>query len=157
MLEIIIVIVAVVLDQLTKYLIVSGGMPQGEIIPGLINFTYVENTGSAFGAFSSGTTILTIVSALLAVVLAIVLIKNRKKSGRLFGIGLAMIIGGAIGNFIDRAFQGFVTDFIEFGFFRFPVFNIADCFVVVGVVLLMIYIIFMHDKRGSGSKAAHSK
>ena len=58
-----------------------------------------------------------------------------------------MIIGGAIGNLIDRALQGFVTDFIEFDFVRFAIFNVADCFVVIGVILLMIYILFIHDKR----------
>lgn len=149
MLEILIIAASIVLDQLTKYWINCGTLPQGEIIPGIINFTYAKNTGSAFGAFSNGTLILTIVSALLAVIMAVLLIKYRKKSGRLASVALSMIIGGAVGNLIDRALQGFVTDFIEFRFVRFAIFNVADCFVVVGVILLMIYIIFLHDKRNA--------
>ncbi|MFQ9178257.1 MAG: signal peptidase II, partial [Christensenellaceae bacterium] len=74
-------------------------------------------------------------------------IKYRKKAGKLASVSLSMIIGGAIGNLIDRALQGFVTDFIEFDFVRFAIFNVADCFVVIGVILLMIYILFIHDKR----------
>ena len=140
MLEILIIAASIVLDQLTKYWITCGALPQGEIIPGIINFTYAENTGSAFGAFSNGTLVLTMVMAVL-------LIKYRKKAGKLASVALSMIIGGAIGNLIDRALQGFVTDFIEFDFVRFAIFNVADCFVVIGVILLMIYILFIHDKR----------
>ena len=147
MLEILIIAASIVLDQLTKYWITCGALPQGEIIPGIINFTYAENTGSAFGAFSNGTLVLTIISALLAVVMAVLLIKYRKKAGKLASVALSMIIGGAIGNLIDRALQGFVTDFIEFDFVRFAIYNVADCFVVIGVILLMIYILFIHDKR----------
>ena len=79
--------------------------------------------------------------------MAVLLIKYRKKAGKLASVSLSMIIGGAIGNLIDRALQGFVTDFIEFDFVRFAIFNVADCFVVIGVILLMIYILFIHDKR----------
>ncbi len=143
MLEILIIAASIVLDQLTKYWITCGALPQGEIIPGIINFTYAENTGSAFGAFSNGTLVLTIISALLAVVMAVLLIKYRKKAGKLASVALSMIIGGAIGNLIDRALQGFV----EFDFVRFAILNVADCFVVIGVILLMIYILFIHDKR----------
>ena len=143
MLEILIIAASIVLDQLTKYWITCGALPQGEIIPGIINFTYAENTGSAFGAFSNGTLVLTIISALLAVVMAVLLIKYRKKAGKLASVALSMIIGGAIGNLIDRALQGF----IEFDFVRFAILNVADCFVVIGVILLMIYILFIHDKR----------
>ncbi len=152
MLALIVIFVGVVLDQLTKLWAVDTliGNPI-EVIPGIINFTYAENTGAAFGMFQDATWILAIVSFVLAVVMLIFLFKTmntygKRRYGKMYIISLSMIISGALGNLIDRVFLGYVVDFLQFDFISFPVFNVADSFVSVGAVLLGIYWLFLMGK-----------
>ncbi len=160
MLETIIVFLGVILDQLTK--LWASGSLQGagvvQVIPGVLNFRYIENTGMAFGLFGNGTWILTIASLVLSVLLTIVIVKYRKKYPRFPMICVALILSGAIGNLIDRAFAGYVVDFIEFAFVNFAVFNVADVCVTVGTVMLIVYMLFFMNKRrenhGPGTEAA---
>lgn len=155
MLEGIIVFLGVMLDQLTKLWVSGSLQPVGmiEAIPGVLNFRYVENTGMAFGLFGNGTLVLTITSAVLSVILAIGIIKYRKKYPRFVMICVAMILSGAIGNFIDRAFAGYVVDFIEFAFVNFAVFNVADIFVTVGTAMLAVYLLFFMKGENHGLRA----
>lgn len=131
------IIAVVVLDQLSKWLVVSN-MQYGESLPlieGIISLTYVRNQGAAFGLFA-GNTWLFIACALLVVV--IISIYNYKNP--LVGclqIILGLVCGGAMGNFIDRFRYHYVVDFFDLGWW--PVFNIADMAVVCGGVLLIIY------------------
>ena len=150
------------LDQLTKVLIVRSYElgESHEIIKGVIDFTHVQNKGAAWGMLSDNRWVFIAISAVLIVVLPIILYKYRRVHA-LFGISMSFIIGGAIGNMIDRIFCGYVTDFIEFSFVNFPVFNVADCFVTVGAVMMFIYLVFIdktifksNKKKDEGSADA---
>ena len=127
--------VVVVLDQAIKYAVIAN-MQLGQSLPlidGLVYATYVLNKGAAFSILQGQRWFFVV---LTLVVLAIVLwfVRSVPKSDKLLRIALALFCGGALGNFIDRARFGAVTDFIDFRFF--PVFNIADSCIVVGVILL---------------------
>lgn len=142
---IIIIAACVLLDQATK-LIAIACLEVGEkvvAIPYLFNFFHIKNTGAAWGMFSDSRWVFLIISAAAIIAMPIFLYKNRK-APFLFGFSLSLVTGGAIGNMIDRLFApgGAVTDFIEFAFIDFPVFNVADIFVCVGAVLLFIYLAF---------------
>lgn len=136
------------LDQLTKAL-VRGSIAAGEhlpLIPGVLGLTYVENTGMAFSAFSNFTWVLALLSLVVSVVIAVAMWKDYFK-GTVPTVFLALVLAGAVGNLIDRAFLGYVTDMIEVLFFTFPVFNVADCCICVGVALLALWILFF-DRSG---------
>jgi signal peptidase II len=109
-------------------------------LPGL-DLTYVKNTGAAFSLFSSHTWVLTLLSGVVAAVLAVVLAKEILPhwSGRL---ALGLLLGGALGNFIDRLLFGFVTDMFATNFMNFAVFNVADIGVTLGGVLLCVHVVF---------------
>ena len=149
MLETIIIIAAVALDQLTKYLVVQNMyMSSAEFIPGVVGFTYCENTGAAFSFMDNSTWLLTVVSVVMFGLLIYAMIVMRKnKAPWQVGACLAMIAGGALGNLIDRLFLGYVVDFIELQFMRFAIFNVADCFVCVGVALLIAYLLLTQKGR----------
>lgn len=162
MLEAIIICASVVIDQLTKLWASSAltGEAVG-IIPGIINFRYVENRGMAFGLFQNGTVILAVLTGIFICVMVYLLYRYKSKTTRPFRICLSLIIGGAVGNLIDRIFAGFVVDFIEFDFVNFAVFNFADICVTVGAAALLIYLIFFEkgknmlkglDSDGRGQK-----
>ncbi len=141
-----IVIISVVLDQITKYIAVTDLKPidVSPFIEGLIGFRYAENTGAAFGMMKGFRWGFIIISTVAILAIAVYLVKCRKSIPTLLGIALAMIIGGGIGNQIDRIINGFVVDFIEFQFIDFAIFNVADCFVTVGAFLALIDILFFH-------------
>ncbi|MBQ2285821.1 MAG: signal peptidase II [Acutalibacteraceae bacterium] len=132
------------LDQYTKYL-VSTHFVLGEsygFIKGFIDLTYIHNTGAAWGMLSGKKYILIAVTlAVMAVCIA--LFVKYAKGSRLMLWALTLVLSGGIGNMIDRIFRdGKVIDFLHFEFFpSFPVFNIADCAIVLGAVLLALYFI----------------
>ena len=147
MLYAILAVALVALDQVVKYL-VRANIQAGqviEVIPGLMGLTYVENTGAAFSMFSEHTWLLTLVSAVVSAVLAAALFKNvvRHPFGKLT---LAVILAGAVGNLIDRAVMGYVTDMFKTLFMDFAVFNVADICVVCGGIALAVYVLFFYDK-----------
>ena len=139
-LRISIVLLALFLDQLSK-IAVTRGMEPGEslrIVGDVIRLTYILNPGAVFGLKFGGASFHFILS-LLALVLVATLLKKTKVEERLAQIGLSMVLGGALGNMIDRFRLGEVIDFLDVGFgsYRWYVFNIADSFVTVGVFLLI--------------------
>lgn len=137
----------IALDQISKYLIASA-FSLGEgicVIEGLLDFTYVQNRGAAFGLLQGARVFFIILTIVVFVALIIYLYKARLTSP-LEKTALAFIAGGAIGNFIDRLVLGYVRDFIEVTFIDFPVFNIADCFVCIGAGLYILYT-FLDMKR----------
>ena len=146
--------VLVVLDQISKYLVVLY-LPKEEqirVIPYLFNFTYVENKGAAWGMMANSRWIFIIVSAIAVAVLAVLLLYFAK-SKKVFVSSLVLIFAGGIGNMIDRIFNGYVVDFIQLDFFqKFPVFNVADSYVTVGGFMLIIYILFIDRSFLSGKK-----
>lgn len=137
----------VVLDQASKFF-VRTTMTVGQtitLIPDWLGLNYVQNTGAAFSSFDNYTMILAGISLVvsLLLILAIALKWVRHPFGR---FTLMLILAGAVGNLIDRAVIGYVTDMIQVLFIRFAIFNLADIFVVVGVILLVIYVLFFWDR-----------
>lgn len=158
MLVAIITLSVVLTDIFTKYLVVQLLCPIGcsvTVIPHMINFTYVENRGIAFGLFADKRWLFMITSALLLVVI-IFLIKYARVDHSLFMVALSLVLGGGIANMLDRVFIGYVVDFIEVTFIDFPVFNIADCCVVIGSIALGVYFVFFDrsllTKSSDGAK-----
>lgn len=135
-----------VVDQITKA-IVRAKLPTGAslgFIPGLIKLTSVRNSGAAFGLFPGRQPVFVLTS--LLVLFAIAAFWRRAKPVQWpVVIALAMVTAGALGNLIDRAIIGRVTDFLEFAFVDFPVFNVADIGIVGGVGVLMVWILFGPD------------
>ena len=133
----------VLLDQVSKFLMLSilGFERSKNIIPNLLNFTLVKNKGAAFSLFSNATNTLTIISILSTLILIIIILKFPPKSFWNF-IGLTYLLGGTVGNGIDRLFKGYVLDFFELIPINFPIFNIADIFISIGVLCLILVEIF---------------
>lgn len=135
------------LDQLVKWWVRSS-IPLGEsipFIPHLIDLTYTQNTGAAFSSFSGMTWLLTLVSLGASIVVAALLAKNYFP-GVWGKLSLSLILAGAVGNLIDRALLGFVTDMFETTFMDFAVFNVADICVVAGGFLMVFYVLLLWDK-----------
>lgn len=137
---------AVVSDQISKLIVVKNLKPIGtkSFIDGIIGFSYTENTGAAFGMMKGMRIVFIAVSFIAIFLIAFWLIRKRASIPTLAGISLSMIVGGGIGNQIDRIVNGYVVDFIEFQFVDFAIFNVADCFVTVGVILTVIDILFIN-------------
>lgn len=130
-------------DQLIKYLVVTNLKPIGyvDVIPKILRFRYVENTGAVFGSFSTHTVVLTVVSVILIIGTVVYLIKNKDKS-KFVNACLILMVSGGIGNIIDRIRLKYVVDFIEPLFVNFAVFNFADCLITVGAFALVFYVIY---------------
>ncbi|QKS71505.1 signal peptidase II [Paenalkalicoccus suaedae] len=140
----VIALVIIGLDQLTKWLVVRN-MEIGESIPIIENVIYLtshRNAGAAFGILQGQQTLFVIATVIVCSVV-VYMIKTQVKSPW-YGIALGLILGGAIGNFIDRVRQGEVVDFVDTYIFsyNFPIFNVADAALVVGVGIAIIYIFF---------------
>jgi signal peptidase II len=153
-----IVVGSVVLDQVTKFLVVRDLMPISShmIWEGILRFRYVENTGAAFGMLKGQRWFFIILSTVAILGITIYLVKCRKAVPPLLGIGLSMIVGGGIGNQIDRIANGYVVDFIEVLFVDFAVFNVADCFVTVGACLIIFDILFIDRHLFAEAKSTAS-
>ena len=160
MLYVILSVVLVIADQLTKALTVKN-IPFEEsinVISGILSFTYIKNSGAAWGIFSGGRYFFIIFTALVLIALTFVIIKKRT-ANKIFNLAISLIYAGAIGNFLDRIFRhGNVVDMIKLDFINYPVFNFADCCVVIGAVLLCVYIVFYYDayKANLKKKTAES-
>ena len=130
------------LDQLTKWLTVVN-LEEWESFPlwqDVFHFTYVKNTGMAFGMLKEHRWVFMLVSTILILGMGIYLY-GMKSENRLYDVSMALILSGGIGNMIDRIFLGYVVDFIDCRFINFAVFNGADSFVCVGAGLLMLALI----------------
>lgn len=147
MLYFVLAAVLVALDQLVKYL-VSANIPLGGSVPFLpyiMDLTYVQNTGCAFSLLEEHTWLLTIVSAVMSVALAVALARGFFKHP-LGQVTLSLLLAGAVGNLIDRALYGYVIDMFRTLFMEFAVFNVADICVVVGGIAAAAYYLFLYDK-----------
>ena len=146
MIYILIIIAGIVLDRITK-IYAAKHFISNPHSGSLINLTYLENRGAAFGILQDKRILFVILTIAIVIYLLYYFITNLKSNPLVLNIAFSLIISGALGNFYDRLFQGYVVDFIEFAFVDFPVFNIADIFVTVGCGLLIIYILFHGEKR----------
>ena len=137
------------LDQLTKWLAVLSlkNAEATTIIPKVLGFTYVENTGAAFGILQGQRWFFLILTGVVMAAILSVLLFGKFRKHLIFNISATLVVAGGIGNFIDRLIHGYVVDFIEVLFFEFPVFNVADCYVVIGSVLLLVFFLFLYDDK----------
>ena len=140
---VIIIAACVILDQLTKWIVVNSMELYESIvlIPKVFSFTYIPNYGAAWGIFSEQRWVFMLVTSVALIIMPIILYRYRKVHF-LFNLSLSLFIGGAIGNMIDRVFVGYVVDFLEFTFINYPVFNVADIFVVFGAGIMIVYALF---------------
>lgn len=147
MISVIFVAGLILLDQLVKIWALRVLAPVGTIplIDGIFQLRYIENRGAAFSMLQNQTLPLIIVSVIVVAAIIFAFQRNmlRTTLGR---FSLLLVVSGAIGNLIDRIFRGFVVDLFDFVLIHFPVFNVADIFIVVGGILFVFYFMFQHDK-----------
>ena len=134
-------VLIVVLDQLTKFIVHStmNLYDSIQVVPYLLNFTYIRNEGIAFGIYFEGAETIFIVLPILITIYLFHLLKNEDFQDKFSQIALFLIIAGAVGNIIDRIFRGYVVDFIDFHLngMHWYVFNIADSSVTIGLIFLL--------------------
>lgn len=148
----IIIILGVLLDQVSKYFVVENLKNQGslELIKDWLYFTYVENSGAAWGLLSGKRIFFIVFTLMVFGGLIYILTSKKYQLNKIYKLSLALILSGGLGNFIDRLRMGYVVDFIFSplkGIYNFPVFNVADIFITVGSGLLIIYMLFFEGKK----------
>ena len=139
---------AVVLDQVTKAMTVANITLYSRVPfwDGLFHFTYVQNTGAAFSSFLGQQWLFALIFAVFTAALVYELKKNTMGFLPFERWCLAAIWAGGLGNMIDRVRLGYVVDMIEVEFIRFPVFNVADCFITCGCVLLIAHLVLFNKE-----------
>lgn len=148
--DLLVILLGVLLDQMTKYLAVVylKGQEAISLIPGVLELRYLENRGAAFGILQGGKVIFLIITPIVLLVAAYVLV--RMPDGGKYGILhflLDCIIIGAVGNLIDRIRLDYVVDFIYIRLIDFPIFNVADMFVSIATVVGAVLLLFGHSYR----------
>ncbi|MFQ6112768.1 MAG: signal peptidase II [bacterium] len=149
-------IIVIVFDQVTKLLVkyfFERGQPH-QIIGDFVRLTYIENPGMAFGIQIGGQLFFTIFAAVASVIIFIYIVRARNEKF-LSRFALALILGGALGNLIDRFLYGKVIDFIDIGInnTRWPIFNLADSSVTIGMIILVAMVLFdKSDKKEEENK-----
>ncbi len=151
---IILIILTFLLDQISK-IIIMNKIDLNEsitVIKGFFRLTYTHNIGAAFGIFGGKTVFIVIVSFLILGYLLFELIKHKKKNITI-DLGLSLLIGGLIGNLVDRLYYGYVRDFLDFKIFNynFAIFNLGDAFIVTGVLLFLLGIL-LEERRENSNK-----
>ncbi|MDD6734717.1 MAG: signal peptidase II [Clostridiales bacterium] len=143
----------VFIDQIAKLLVINNlsDTDSVHVIPGLFDFVYVKNTGAAFSILSDSTLLLGVISVLFCIGVAGYWY-IKKPQHNLLKISMTLLLAGAFGNAIDRLFRGYVVDFIQTVFIRFPVFNVADIAITFGAMLLIIYLLFFDGKEEKDGK-----
>ena len=133
-------------DQFTKFLTVANIAlhQQVEFLPGVLGLTYVQNTGAAFSSFEGQQWLFALIFLLFTVGIIYEYFKKPMGFSTFERWCIAAIYGGGLGNMIDRIRLGFVVDMIETRFMEFPVFNVADCFITCGCILMMVSLIFFN-------------
>lgn len=151
-----VIIFVIVADQVSKEIVVSK-LELGDnvgFIPHILSFSRRENTGMAWGLLSDHRWVFLVVSS-VAIIAYCVFFFRLKKPHWLFSVATGFIVGGGIGNMIDRVFRpgsngvNAVVDFLKFEFIDFPVFNVADSFITIGVAVLLVYFFFFDKKQSS--------
>lgn len=139
-------IALITVDQLTKIWAVTQLYEAERVIPvieGVFELHYTENRGVAFGMLQGQLWLFVPMTLLVVALFGAMLVRSPLRRYKLFTIPAVMIIAGAIGNLIDRILYGYVIDFLYFKLIDFPIFNFADCCVVIGAILLLIFFIFV--------------
>jgi len=155
-LHLLIALAVFVADQLTKW-VIGSAIPLHDsrpVIPGFFRLTHVKNRGAAFGIFADSTSPMKIEVLILLSVVALVVVLMllwEQPGARRIGLGLALILGGALGNLFDRLAHGSVVDFLEFYLrgFHWPAFNVADSAIVIGAGLLVLDMLLTRSPKHS--------
>ncbi|KAF1302487.1 MULTISPECIES: signal peptidase II [Enterococcus] len=132
-----------ILDQIVKWWTVAN-FALGEsqtVIPNIFSLTHIRNTGAAWSMMEGQIVFFAVVTIIAVSVCGYLLVKNRH-GNKFFTFGLTLIIAGALGNFIDRVRLGYVVDMFQTDFINFPIFNVADMSLVIGVIMIFIYSIW---------------
>ncbi len=129
---------ALLLDQVSKAILVASLEPGRSVtvIPSVLDLTYTTNTGAAFGILQGSGGLVVLAALLVVMVLLVWFFWTREGRHLLMFVGLGLVVGGALGNLVDRLFRGRVIDFIDFRWW--PVFNVADIAIVAGVGLIVL-------------------
>ncbi len=130
--------ILLLLDQIIKFIVIDNNFV---LIPGFLNLSYTENTGIAFGLNENNVILIILVNVVILGIIIKFLKENMDKIDMLEFISLILVLVGGFGNLIDRIFRGHVIDFININLFNFPVFNMADIYITVGAIILLIVII----------------
>ncbi|MBQ7909341.1 MAG: signal peptidase II [Clostridia bacterium] len=155
-----VIAVTVFLDQLTKYLTVLHLKPIDTlpIIEDVLHLTYVENTGAAFGMMKDARWVFMVTSTVAIIGILGYMIHRtyikKEKMPWMEALSLSLIVGGGIGNMIDRTMLGYVVDMIDCRFINFAVFNVADSFVCIGAGLMILYLMILTVREYKAEKAA---
>ena len=137
---------ATALDQLTKFLVVENISLYGhvEFIPDVLSFTYVQNTGAAFSSFRGMQWLFLVVFIVFTAGVVWEFSKKKMPFTTFERWCIAAIYAGGLGNMIDRLRYGYVVDMVKTEFMNFPVFNVADCFITCGCILLLVHLFFFN-------------
>lgn len=144
MIYIIVIALGFILDRISKIYAINNFI-DNPYDGSILNFTYLENRGAAFGILQNNRLFFIMLTMTVVGYLIYYFIKHYKTNTSLLNIAITFIITGAVGNFYDRLIKTYVVDFIEFSFINFPVFNVADIFVTVGSILIIIYLLFFEE------------
>lgn len=148
----IILVFLIFIDQITKniaklYLEFQDAFV---VFPNIFEFRYLEggNTGAAFGLFRGNTFLLSIISLVAFLIIVILFLRvSKKPENKWLSFCLVLMAAGAFGNWIDRFFRGYVIDFIYFKLIDFPIFNVADCYVTISAILLVLIVMFTKEEK----------
>lgn len=129
------------LDQIVKYFVTMNLTPgvNVQLIPGILNLTYQENTGAAFSFLPDMRWVLVAVTGILVILIIVGMIKYKNKLAPIGMLALAAVLGGAVSHLFDRAILGYVVDYLEFDFVRFAVMDVADWFITIGGITFCIW------------------
>ena len=146
--------IMVAVDLITKSIVENyfvGGGNDIILIEGVLGLTYALNTGAAFGFLGNSTVLLIIFSIIFLCVFTFIDVYYKSLNGW-YVAGFSLIVGGALGNFFDRIMLKHVRDFVEIKFINFPIFNLADVFLTVGVICYVVYLVFYEFKKLENNK-----
>lgn len=138
----------IVIDQLSKWAILQNFELYEEkiLLPGFLSLFYIQNRGAAWGIFE-GRMIFFYIITVFVVGYLIYMFHKEKTDSKLVGVSFSLILAGAIGNFIDRLMNGFVVDMFRLDFVNFPIFNVADMCLTIGVALMLIHVLFFEKEE----------
>lgn len=144
-------VLLIVVDQVVKFWIVANFnlYDQMEVVPNFLSLTYIRNTGGAFSLLE-GQRYFFIIITLVAVAAVIYFLRKYIHESKWLTLGLSLFLAGAVGNFIDRFRLGYVVDMFQLDFVTFPIFNVADMALVVGVGMIFIYIFLDEREKRNG-------
>lgn len=150
-------VAAVAVDQAIKILVISNMQlnEQISVINGFFRLFYIQNNGAAFGILQNQIWFFILITLLISAIIVAALFLYQRHDFFSYTASI-LIVGGGIGNLIDRVFRGYVVDYISISFFPW-IFNFADCCVTVGTVLLIIHILFFSERDGNSEKVIRSR